>query len=261
MRPPLNEAQRTCLAQLQGAWADVHFVLIGALAHGFFVEAPRPTEGLDFALAVDRDDIPGLMERLEGWSRHERQEQRWYGPGTRRERARIDIVPASRNPTPDGTMRWSDGHTMNLTGLDLALEHAERQLITEGVEVLVPPPPVLAYLKMAALLDRPEREKDVGDLHALVQGYLPDDDMRRWESPLDAHALRHDEQSAFAVGHALGCIALDPHRAVVERFCTEPPWSVEGGLDRLAPPPEDMSTETHPMLELILRGLRAASSP
>jgi len=144
---------------------------------------------------------------------------------------------------------------MNLIGLDLAFEHASLREVSDAVMVNVPPAPVLAFLKMAALVDRPEREKDVGDLFHLSKHYLTDDDARRWETPLVGRGLLHDEQSFFAIGYDLGALAKEPHRALVEKFCTNPPWSARVGLQRLA---TTTDADVHPALTLLLRGMRAA---
>lgn len=253
-RPAFSSEQRDFLAAIRLAWNE-RFALIGALAHGFYIDAPRPSEDLDLVIAVEKDDIPELMSRLPGFSRDERLEHRWYGPGEHRRRVRVDLIPASKIPTPAGYLEWSDGHRMSVAGLDLAIEHTTPRTIAGGIAVPVPPPCVLAFLKMLALLDRPEREKDAQDLLLLAERFLDDDDPRRWEPPLASSGVAHTEQRYFLIGYDLGRIAKPPHHAALETFCTRPPRPMQGALQRIA---DERGWEAHPMLEIVLAGFRTA---
>lgn len=106
---------------------------------------------------------------------------------------------------------------MSLLGFDLVLAHATPQPLDDSLTIDVANLPTLALLKMVAWLDRPDRQKDLADLGAALEGALEPDDERRWDRSLglpDDYRL----QSAFFLGQCLARVAETRHREVVERF-------------------------------------------
>lgn len=214
----LRPAEASALLKLNECGPHVRFVVIGAVAVGHHVTLSRPTADVDLAIVVAPADLDALLHPL-GWQRDPRLKQRWYGP----DGFKADVLPAAQELIEAGRVRL-DGNNfeMSLVGFDLALEHAELASIV-GTSAAVPVASLasLAVLKMVSWLDRPyERRKDLGDLAAILDQGLSDDDDRRWDShhPVGASQLSFDRQSPYFVGLSVAQVAHSSHRERVMAF-------------------------------------------
>lgn len=211
---PLTESQLETLADIRAAWPEARIVLVGALALGHHIPLEhRHTDDMDLAVAVSLADYPGPLVEMPGWRRHPHQEQKYFSPSG----DEIDVLPAGPELIERGHVLWPSGFRMSLVGFDLAFEHAS-ELPLEIDGILVPDAPVLAFLKMRAWLDRPQRQKDLEDLaHRFVE-YVGMDDDRRFADDVLALGLDFESVSPFLLGQDLGRIIESTHRAQVEAF-------------------------------------------
>ncbi len=189
---------------------DHRAVIVGASALGFYFDMMwRETADVDLAIAIELADFPGGIDTLEGWKPGNR-EHEFYSPCG----VKIDIIPAGASLLDEGQVKWPSGHTMNLAGFDLALQHAEVHQ-SQGIEVAVAPPCVVAILKMAAYLDRPaERLRDLADLAHLLDIYEENSD-RLWAEALDQQ--EYELKAPYLLGIDIATIA-DDHWSLVEEF-------------------------------------------
>ena len=73
----VHKEQQNTLQILAQHWHDRDFVLIGATALGCAIPMDwRKTNDLDIVVAVDVDEYPGGLEKLDGWCA-DRFEHRW----------------------------------------------------------------------------------------------------------------------------------------------------------------------------------------
>jgi hypothetical protein len=78
---PFTPAQIAALRDLHEIWARHQLALIGASALQCFPgAASRRTQDLDLILAVEPGGYPAGLDRLPGWERHPKMEQRWFSP-------------------------------------------------------------------------------------------------------------------------------------------------------------------------------------
>lgn len=206
----------TALATFRDAFGHDGFVLVGASALSCHVEMTwRATRDLDLAVAASRDDI---VERLQqaGWSRDTRFEIRWLALGG----PRVDVIPATPELIRAGAVDLPDaGMRMSLVGFDLAFQHAQNVRLSEDLTVRVPPPEVIAVLKMVSFLDRPaDRKRDLEDIAHLFEGLIgPADDERFAPEVVDLD-LDYTDVSAFVMGRRLSGCLDERTRGVVEAF-------------------------------------------
>lgn len=210
---PLTESQAKALAAIALAWPDTEILLIGALALGRHIPmSHRTTNDLDLAVAVAIEDFPGPITSLKGWAPHPKKKEHCFVSPDGQE---VDLLPAGEALIAQGYVDWPSGHRMSLVGFDLAFAHGTKE--TAGsTTVLVPPAPVIAFLKMRAWLDRPHRDKDLADIAHLLVLYVDNDDDRRFEDDMldfDSEAV-----SPFLLGRDLARIMKDEHAAHVEQF-------------------------------------------
>ncbi len=211
MNLPLDPNQQQALADLQDAYPDLQFVLIGAAALKCHLEIARVTHDIDLALFVEPDDVGPHVLAL-GWQQHPYVLHRWRHPNG----AWMDLVPASPSSIAYGSVNF-EGAVLDLTGFDLVFARAERRLLANGTALRIASLPVIAILKIVSWLDRPqERKKDLGDLVRIINDALAVDDARRWESPLID--LPHDEQGPYLMGTEVRKIAATRHRVRIARF-------------------------------------------
>lgn len=209
--------QAAALDEVAGAVAPSSVVLIGAGAVGWHLGARmdwRFTADLDLILAVDLDGFATLPARLPGWTQNERREHEWHSPRG----VRFDLVPAGPALLAKGSLVWPrSGHVMQLVGLELAFRHAVR--VSVGAHAVgVAPIHVLALLKMGSWMDSPAREHDLIDIAHMMEGWIPDDDERRWDDDVVETQLAHEDVSAYLLGREIAAIAAPHHREVVQRF-------------------------------------------
>ena len=249
--PQISEAGVNAIHAV-GALFRVRVALVGAAALSFWIDLPRSTADIDLALAIDIDDLTRIETEL-----------RWNRVSPHRFRAEggtlLDVIPCSSSLLDAGELHWPNSQNIfNLTGLDLALSQASA-IEAYGHSVPVAPVPVLVLLKMAAWLDRPERERDLGDIAHALDKYLGDDSDRRWIEFLDSgHPF--ERVSAFAVGYDLSALLRSSHRRVVDDFLhrtADKPVNLSL-MARLAPPswrnrPDVAEAQLQAMLEGIER--------
>lgn len=211
----LDPAQEEALQQITDAVAPAQVVLIGAAAVGVHVPMTwRRTSDLDLVLAIEVDAVDALSSRLSGWSHDPRREHVWRSPRG----VELDLVPAAASLRGTKTLVFpASGNEMDLTGIDLAFEHAVPTRLGDCT-VNVAPIEVLAVLKMVAWLDSPHRLHDLEDLAHILEAWLPLDDERRYDDAIVAAQVPYDDVPALLLGRAIRAIAREPHRDVVRRF-------------------------------------------
>ena len=208
-----SPAERCALRELTELWVDRKIALVGASALGCHIDMSwRKTSDLDLGVAVELDEYPAGLEVREGWTQDGKYEHRWISPAG----VKLDILPAGPRLLEAGVLLWSSGHEMSLCGLDLALQHTRPAAIDNDFSIQVARAEVIALLKMTAYLDRPaERERDLADLAHLIDAYVSDDDLRRWD---EAAGRDFESAPAYLLGVDIAAIALASHRAVLGRF-------------------------------------------
>jgi len=216
----LTEDAMAALRRLRAVLPEADILVVGATALARHIPFDyRTSDDLDLVLGVTLEGFREAASELADWQRSE-------GPAEHRFHTdrglQLDLVPAGNELRAQGFVPWGDGFEMNLLGFDLAFAHAERVTLEAGLEVLFPPPAVIALLKISAWTDRPERGKDLLDLDRLMQDYLEHQEDRRWDE-LAALEADYEAQSPFALGLDLGRLVEDADRALVESFLANPP--------------------------------------
>lgn len=214
----LSEQQRRALVSLRTVFGDRRCILIGATALASHVPLTRTTQDVDLAVVVSVPELPPLLESA-SWRRDRKIQHRWHSPDD----AAADILPATEDLILQGELRFDgDAVKMSLVGFDLVLSHTINKLVPgTTTEIEVANLPVLAVLKMVAWLDRPaERARDLGDIVAILEHALADEDERRWDEvhPVGASSLDHEDQAAFFIGLEVARITKAAHRARIHRF-------------------------------------------
>ncbi len=174
----LTPAQIGALREIETVWPQVKAVIIGATGLGFYYDMRwRQTSDVDLVLALEIEDFPGALLGRDGWSRHKSKEHEFISP----QGAKLDLLPVGPGVLEAGQIQWPSGQVMNVVAIDLAFDHAESHSLLDESSVLVAPPQVITLLKMASYCDRPlERERDLQDIAHLLDGYVDEDDERRW---------------------------------------------------------------------------------
>jgi len=248
----LTRPQLDVLKELSRLWSNHEFVLIGASAMlSQLPDLDRQTDDLDLCLAVELNEFPAGLETQPGWTRDQKVEHRWYCG-----ELPVDVVPAGPRLLATGTLRWSSGHEMSLTALDLTFQHNVKVQCGPGEFVSVATIPVLALLKMASFCDRPyQRERDLADLGQILSRYLEGDDRCFEDSVFDA-GVEYSNVSAYLCGCDISGIATNrEHRDLIVRFLTliGPETAHRAKMFRLGPQSAKDDFETR--LEAFRRGL------
>lgn len=252
---PLTPFQQAAVAAVRNAWPDVDIALVGALAVGCHIKVEhRKTNDLDLVVPVGTETLYGVLAALDGWTQDPKIEHRF----ATRDGELVDVLPASPALIAQGYIEWPSGHRMSLAGFDLAFAHGMLHEAGDKVSLWVPSAPALTFLKMCAWLDRPEeRKKDLGDLAHLMDGYLGDDDDRRWSDEVMSLGLDFDDASPFLLGRDLGDILRDrdrPHLAAFLTAVTPEKLSAEG------PTRWFDADRAEQVLRLFIRGLDRSQS-
>lgn len=212
------------LRALRAAYPDARISLIGAAALAFHIAMTwRHTSDIDLVLTIRLDDLEAAEKKLSGWRRL--RPPKWLAPNG----VRVDIVPAPPDALAKRELVWSDGSRMSLAGVAVALANTSR-FVSRELDITVAPVPILALLKMAAYLDRPERGKDLGDLAHILYEYPPNDDDRFYEDAIFDAGLTEEQARGTILGRELAALIDDDDRAVVTAFVTKmrddsPDWS------------------------------------
>jgi predicted nucleotidyltransferase len=137
----------------------------------------------------------------------------------------VDLVPFGNISDSQQLIRWPDDNTMSVLGLEEAWVHAEVEEIA-GVEVRLPPLPIIVALKLLAWDERRE-QKDLDDVVSILQNYQADD--RIYDELYDELAAEEVKLEAGAVvliGRDIQKFyqespALERVRAIVETLLQE----------------------------------------
>jgi predicted nucleotidyltransferase len=226
----LDSARLEALRDVRAAFPSSSIALIGATALGLQLEMKwRNSIDLDLAIAVSVDEIDEL--RLPGWERV--RQHKWKAPRG----VPVDIVPAPPEAVASGMLVWSDGATMRLAGISLAL-NADTARFGSELSIAVPSIPVIALLKMAAYIDQPHsRDKDLKDLAYILDEYPPLNDDRVYTLEMFDMGLDVPQVQAFILGRELRDLCPAADRTAIEhflemtadgagwvRFVNESPW-------------------------------------
>jgi predicted nucleotidyltransferase len=243
-RVSLSPAQIISLLEIEDVWPDRAIVVIGATALGFYYDMTwRQTADVDLVVAVEIDEFPGPLAGRAGWAASPDREHEFRSPNG----SKVDILPAGDELLRTGTLIWSSGHAMSLTGIDLAFRHAESHIVEGDLVIKVAPPSVVTLLKMAAYLDRPqERQRDLDDIAYLLELYVDDNAPRFWDAASECRD--YDLVSAYLLGRDIGHIVEEPHLELVERFLSR--LADTEGIEHAQMQrrgPRRWSTETRPL--------------
>lgn len=251
----LTAGQTASLRALRRLWPDTPLSLIGATALGIQLASfHRHTYDLDVTVAASLEDIPTHLRTLGGWRRHPNREQEWLSPHG----VKVDLIPASPELLAAGYIVWPEsGIRMSLLGLRHAFERTRSVNLETGLSLEVAPMAAIAILKMVSYQERPrERMRDLGDIAHILEGYLPDEDPRRFADDVIRLDIQYEEVSSYVLGVDLARMVNPAERLTVESFASLVQNDADGGFAQAAmlrdgPPDWHRSRE-----ELLLR-LRA----
>lgn len=214
MMRQLEPGQINAIRALREAYPDAQIALIGAGALALHVDLKwRTTSDLDFVVTIAFADVEGTLRGREGWLQQGSHEHRWKAPNG----VLLDIVPTPPAALEVRKLTWPSGDEMNLDGIRLALSEAPTE-VAPGLSISIASVPALLVLKMAAHLDRPEREKDRSDLENILNEYPPITDDRFFEEDILALGLDERELRAFILGRELAARIDAVERALVMHF-------------------------------------------
>lgn len=213
----LTANQIAAVRDVEATWPNATPTLIGAAALGFHLDMSwRTTSDIDLIVALDFDVFPNDLLARDGWTRHAKKSQTFFSPLN----CQVDLVPVGPDAIREGVFAWpDDGFEMSVVGLDLAFTHRLERQVLGGSSVFVAPAFVVSFLKMVSYLDRPnDRERDLNDIAHLMEGYIGEDDERRWSDELSAD-VDFDFVSAFFLGRDVGGALADASQwAKVDTF-------------------------------------------
>lgn len=208
-------AQAAALRDLRKIWAEEEFIVIGATAIGCHLDFRwRKTQDLDLTIATGIEDCRRALEALPGWALQPRVLHAWIAPAD----VKVDILPASAAAFELGRIEWPDGHTMSAIGLRAAFADPIRVDAGGGVYVRVASVPALIVMKMAASLDRPDRDRDLGDIAYVLEEAIGAADDARWSEPVLDAELDYELAGPFLLGRRVAALADHRERRVVDEF-------------------------------------------
>jgi predicted nucleotidyltransferase len=225
------------LVRLARHWPGRRLTWIGGAAIERICPARRqPT--LDFAVALEEtpEVIQAVMGRAADWRLTPGHRHRWLDPSG----CPVDIIPAAAALIEAGGVTWpgEDRH-MSLLGMRLAIAEGRAAPFPGAENVRIATIPALFLLKVVAWLDRPEREKDLGDIALLLDHHVGPDDDRAFEGEAAARGLYGEDGSAWLLGFDLGRLAARDEREALVRFCARAAsldHPLAARLARTAPP-------------------------
>lgn len=213
----LTANQIAAVRDVEATWPAATPTLIGAAALGSHLDMSwRTTTDIDLIVALDFDVFPKDLLARGGWTRHSTKSQTFFSPLG----CQVDLVPVGPDAVREGVLVWpDDGFEMSVIGLDLAFAHRQPQQVLDGTNVFVTPAFIVSFLKMVSYLDRPHaRERDLNDIAHLMEGYIGEDDDRRWSDEV-ATDIDFDSVSAFLLGKDVASVLVDAaHWAKVDTF-------------------------------------------
>lgn len=114
----LSKEQLAVIETLASLWPELQLVLIGANGLAFSIDMRwRTTQDLDLVIALELDDFPGRLARLQDYKQE--LPHRWQSASG----VKIDFLPCGPKSLQRGSIHFEGGDSeMNLTGFDLALD-------------------------------------------------------------------------------------------------------------------------------------------
>jgi predicted nucleotidyltransferase len=189
--------------------------LIGASALAFHMEMTwRNTADIDVVLAVEVGDLDAAEAKLVGWTRQH--PPRWVAPN----KVKVDLVLAPAEALARRELIW-DGWKMNLAGIGAALANKAQITVSQDIDIAVAPVPIIALLKMAAYLDKPERDKDLRDLGNILNAYPPTDDDRFFTDAILDERLSEEQARGAILAREIVALADSEDRDVVRAFVSK----------------------------------------
>ena len=187
----------------------------------------RQTNDLDITVAVSLAELIIDFGKLPGWSRHPRREQEWRSP----EDVRVDLIPIAPDLLAAGYVTWPEsGFRMSLLGFRHALEQVRSVSLDSGLTINVASVPTIFLLKTIAYQERPEeRAKDLSDIAYILEGYIADDDPRRFGEDVIASGTHYEDVSSFILGRDLAAMANSEERGEIEAFIARARDESDGG--------------------------------
>jgi len=206
------------LLALTALWPGTRLFMVGAQALVVHrkMTPERVTHDLDLAIDVAVEELQAVMLSSDHWRPDPAQEQRWLHHGG----APVDLVAIGGNHLAQGFLQWPrTGARMNLAGFEL-LAHTSVKMEQAGHPMIeLPPPEVIAILKMAAWLDRPaERGRDLEDLAHLCDHYLDPLDERMFLGRAAELGLFDESANAYLLGLDIGRLLRPDPNGVPQRF-------------------------------------------
>ena len=205
--------------------------LIGAGAiqlgagQGWKVRLGRRTEDWDFAVRVDSWEHYAelstcLVAEGSGF-------QRALEPHRYRHRAggTLDVVPYGGLERPEGTIRWSDGSVMDVTGMSVLDDHHE-VLMLDPAGLRIASLPAIVGLKLLAYVSRrPAIQRDIVDVHSILRGVEScGSDERIAEEALERLAseeVSFSEVGAYLLGRDVGRMFSEADRETMRTLLLE----------------------------------------
>lgn len=134
----------------------------------------------------------------------------------------VDLLPVEAADIERGFLSFERGVEMNLAGFELLLDR-RGTVPAERLAIELASPAAIFVLKIIAWNDRPTaRSKDLADLAAIMEDYLPRDDDRRYIGPPTEQGWYQEEAATWWLGHDVArlCDAglLETVRTFVERL-------------------------------------------
>jgi predicted nucleotidyltransferase len=233
-----SAAQADALRGLARIWPNREFTLIGALAlRASLAGYQRQTNDVDVTLILPPDVARQRLASSPGWTPVVQTDHEWRSPaGTR-----VHVLPIPADALRAGELIWpQSGRRMNLAGMRHAFSQRVVCDIGSGTTITVATVPCVTLLKAVAFLDRPrERERDLGDLAEVLEGYIGDESDRRWTR--ETEGVAHEDVSAFLLGLDTGGFADAAERDLLFQLLGVIREERDGGyaqaaMLRLAPP-------------------------
>jgi predicted nucleotidyltransferase len=216
----LTAEQIETLRDLVSVWPHSRLVLIGASALACFIDMNwRQTLDLDLTVSLSQGEYRGPLTARAGWTQARSREHRWHSPVG----VMVDIIPAGPEELASGTIAWPrTGALMNLAGFRLVFERAVELRPVPGFSIEVAPLEVVALLKIAAYLDRPQqRERDLEDLSCVLEEFARPDSAERFSQEILDMGMDYELVSACLLGRRLAAMMNEEERRLVELFCSK----------------------------------------
>ena len=253
----MTPEQKAAMRSLARIWPGTRIYVVGAtaLVLGHRLPPGRVTLDIDVAVDVCLDELQSALNAEADWLPDLHNEHRWkHQQGTQ-----VDLLPIGSEELKAGVMVWpGTGARMNLEGFQLLSDHS---VPVKGLPVHAADPALIALLKIAAWLDRPqERKKDLADLGFLLDNYLDPDDDRMFIGEAATLGLFDENANTYLLGFDIG--RMSGSASLVSRFISRlrTDSSSQVDLAKRWPSVEDEDALLQ-RLELFEAGLHRAKAP